>query len=122
MAVWLCHIPDMGVENDLETADRDVLIAVIVRKQAVIEGLEKQVAQLQLEGPAKPSGFRRMPGLKPKADRQPTQPKQPRKARRHGFARERMAPTQRVEHALDRCPQMRNPVVRRLDPAHSGTD
>ena len=91
----------MGVENDLETADRDVLIAVIVRKQAVIEGMEKRVAQL--EGPAKPSGFRRMPGLKPKADRKPTQPKQPCKARRHGFAWERMAPTQRVEHALDRC-------------------
>ena len=99
----LCHIPDMGVENDLEAADRDVLIAVIVREQAVIEGLEKRVAHL--EGAAKPSGFRRMPGLKPKADRKPTQPKQPRKARRHGFARERMAPTQRVEHSLDCCPE-----------------
>ena len=52
-----------------------------------------------------------MPGLKPKADRKPTQPKQPRKARRHGFARERTAPTQRVEHALDRCHECATQVV-----------
>lgn len=50
-----------------------------------------------------------MPGLKPKADGKPAQPKgpgeQPRKPRRHGFSRQRMTPTRRVEHALDSCPE-----------------
>ncbi len=93
---------DMDREIDLATADRDVLIAIIVRQQAIIERLEKRIAQL--EGPAKPSGPRRMPGLKPKADRKPAQPKLPRKPRPHGFARARMTPTQRVEHTVDQCP------------------
>ena len=44
--------------------------------------------------------------------------KEPRKPRRHGFARQRMAPTQRVEH--EECPGY--PLVRRLDPAHPGGD
>ena len=52
--------------------------------------------------PAVPSGC---PGLKPKADREPAQPKKPRQPRRpHGFARTRMTPTQRVEHAVEQCP------------------
>ena len=92
----------MDREIDLATADRDVLIAIIVRQQAIVERLEKRIAQL--EGPAKPSGPRRMPGLKPKADRKPAQPKLPRKPRPHGFARARMTPTQRVEHTVDQCP------------------
>ena len=47
-----------------------------------------------------------MPGLKPnaKADRKPAPPKGPRKPRPHGFARARMTPTRRVEHAMDNCP------------------
>ena len=49
----------MDNEVDLRIADRDVLIAIIVRQQAIIERLEKGMAQL--EGPAKPSGSRRMP-------------------------------------------------------------
>ena len=60
----LCHIVGMDREIDLKTADRDVLIAIIVRQQAIIERLEKRIAQL--EGQAKPSGSGRMPGLKPK--------------------------------------------------------
>ena len=87
---------------DLRTADRDTLIAVIIRQQAIIDQLEKRTAQL--EGQAKSSGNRRMPGLKPKADRKPDQPKQPRKRRPQGFARVRMTPTQRVEHVLEQCP------------------
>ena len=97
----LCHIVGMDREIDLKTADRDVLIAIIVRQQAIIERLEKRIAQL--EGQAKPSGSGRMPGLKPKADRKPAQPKGPRKPRPHGFARTRMTPTQRVEHAVAQC-------------------
>ena len=87
---------------DLRTADRDTLIAIIIRQQAIIESLEKRIAQL--EGRAKSKGSGRMPGLKPKADQKPTQPRKPRKGRPQGFARTRMAPTQRVEHVLEQCP------------------
>ncbi len=92
----------MDREIDLATADRDLLIAIIVRQQAIIERLEQRIAQL--EGEAKARGSGRMPGLKPKADRKPAQPKSPRKPRPHGFARARMTPTQRVEHTVDQCP------------------
>ena len=94
----------MDTEVDLTTVDRDVLIALIVRQQAIIAPLEKRIAQL--EGQAKPANSRRMPGLKPnaKADRKPAPPKGPRKPRPHGFARARMTPTRRVEHAMDNCP------------------
>ena len=92
----------MDTEINLRAADRDVLIGIIVRQQAIIERLEKRIAQL--EGQAKPSGSRRMPGLKPKADRKPAGPKGPRKPRPHGFARGRMTPTHRVEHVVEQCP------------------
>ena len=92
----------MDAEIDLSTADRDVLIAIIERQQAIIESLEKRIAQL--EGRDKLGGTRRMPGLKPKAEQQPAQPKKQRKPRPHGFARTRMTPTQRVEHVVEQCP------------------
>ena len=96
----------MEREIDLATANRDVLIGIIVRQQAVIEGLEKRVARLEGQSKSKDSG--RMPGLKPKGDRTPEQTeqpdKEPRKPRRHGFARTRMTPTQRVEHVVEQCP------------------
>ena len=56
----------MDREIDLTSAGRDTLIAIIVRLQAIIGGLEKRIAQL--EGQAKSGGSRRMPGLKPKAE------------------------------------------------------
>ena len=59
---------------DLRTADRDTLIAIIIRQQAIIENLEKRVAQL--EGRAKSKGSARMPGLKPKADGKADQPQE----------------------------------------------
>ena len=94
----------MDTEVDLTTADRDVLIALIVQQQAIIARLEKRIAQL--EGQAKPANSRWMPGLKPnaKADRKPAPPKGPRKPRPHGFARTRMTPTHRVEHVVENCP------------------
>ena len=99
---WLCHI--VGVERnvDLRTASRDVLIDIITRLQAANALLEQRIAQL--EGQAKSQNSRRMPGLKPKADGKPAQPKKPRRARRQGFARTRMTPTHRVEHAVEQCP------------------
>ena len=94
---------------DLKTADRESLVSIIVlqrdliiRQQAAIEGLEKRVAQL--EGQAKSRGSGRMPGLKPEADRKPARPRKPRKRRSQGYARTRMSPTRRVEHALEQCP------------------
>ena len=101
--MWcLCHKTGMDSEIDLNTADRNVLIGIISQQQAIIEGLEKRVARL--EGNAKPDASRRMPGLKPKTGRKPARPKGSRKPRRHGFARTRMTPTQRVEHVMEQCP------------------
>ena len=99
---WLCHIAGMDGEIDLRTADRDVLIGIIIRQQAIIERLEKRVAQS--EGKGKSGGSGRMPGLKPKGDGRADRPKKPRQPRRSGFARTRMTPDQRMEHALERCP------------------
>ena len=92
----------MDTEVDLTTVDRDVLIAMIAELQAVIERLQRRIAELA--GQAKPGGPLRMPGLKAKSDRKPPVQQLPRKQRRHGFARRRLTPTQRVEHVMENCP------------------
>ena len=107
MVVFMLYVDS---EIDLNTAGRDVLIGIIPwyirggfsQQQAIIDGLEKRVARL--EGRAKDDTSRRMPGLKPKTGGKPARPKGPRKPRRHGFARTRMTPAHRVEHALEQCP------------------
>ena len=64
------------------------LQATVLEQQRVIERLERRIAEL--EGQAKPDGPPRMPGLKSSSGRQPPAQQQPRKQRRHGFARPRM--------------------------------
>ena len=92
----------MAKDIDLTTASREALLAIIAQQQAVIGQLQRRIESL--EGKAKPGGPKGMPGLKPKSGGKPPQPKKPRQARRQGFARSRMTPTRRVEHALDSCP------------------
>ena len=99
----------MDTEINLTTASRDVLIAIIVQQQAVIAELQVMIVRLErrvaeLEGQAKPGDPLRMPGLKAKSVRKPPAQQQPRKQRRHGFARPRMTPTHRVEHVMENCP------------------
>ena len=99
----------MDTSLDLTTAPREALLAVIARQQAVIDQLQRRIETL--EGEAKPGGPKGMPGIKPKSGRQQTprekgpRKKGPRKPRPHGFARLRMTPTHRVEHALESCPE-----------------
>ena len=50
----------MDTEVDLTTVDRAVLIAIIAELQAVIERLQRRIAEL--EGQAKPGDPLRMPG------------------------------------------------------------
>ena len=104
----LCQYTCMDAQIDLRTADRAVLIDIIIRQQAIIESLEKRTAQL--EGRAKAKGSGGMPGLKPQTDRKPAQSRKPRKPRARGFARTRMAPTRRVEHVVERCPDCATPL------------
>ena len=85
-------------ELDLSTASREVLLAIIARQQAVIDQLQRRIETL--EGKAQPGGPKGTPGLKPKADRKPAQPRGPRKPRRHGFSRQRMTPTRRADRGM----------------------
>ena len=94
------YVQGMDTEVDLTTVDRDVLIAIIAELQAVIERLQRRIAEL--EGQAKPGDPLRMPGAK--SARKPPAQQGPRKQRRHGFARPRMTPTHRVEHVMENCP------------------
>ena len=87
---------------DLSTASRDQLLALVAEQQAIIQTLQGRVAAL--EEKLRPSGGGgAMPGTKPSATRRKER-KGERKRRPHGFARQRMAPTETVEHTVGHCP------------------
>ena len=99
----------MDGKHDLKGASREELLEVIGRLEAVIAGQQAVIDQLQrritaLEGGLKGKGRLGMPGNNPGARPGPTERKGSRKARPHGFARQRMAPAHRVEHVLETCP------------------
>jgi transposase len=91
----------MDPELDLTTASREALLAIIAELRATIAQLQQRVAAL--EARLNIRGSAGMPGNKPASTR-PTSRKAARKRRPHGFARVRMVPTQRVEHAMEVCP------------------
>ena len=97
----------MNSEGDLATASREELLAIIDRQQATIEQLQAVVAQLQqriayLEARLGGKDSSGPPGNKPAQAKAREQ--KPRKPRPKGFARRRMVPTRREEHALATCP------------------
>jgi transposase len=91
----------MDSEVDLTTASREALLAIIAEQQATITQLQQRIAAL--EARLNSRGTPGMPGNKPSSTQGATR-KATRKRRSQGFARQRMAPTQRVEHALAVCP------------------
>ena len=92
----------MDIDLDLATASRETLLAVIDGLKAINAQLQQRVAAL--EGRFNTRGSPGTPGNKPPSGQQGPR-KAPRKRRPHGFARMRMAPIQRVEHALEACPE-----------------
>ncbi len=105
----------MDAELELNVASREALLAIIVQQQGTITEQQSTIAQLQqrvaaLEARLNSRNSPGMPGNKPLSDR-PGPNKGPRKVRSHGFARVRMAPTQRVEHALEVCPDCKTQLV-----------
>lgn len=95
----------MSDEIDLEGLSREELLALVRQLQARVVELEGQLAGRG--GKSTPQG---MPGHKPAGD-QPAGPKKRRKKRTRGYARARLVPTERVEHALDACPLCQTHLV-----------
>ena len=92
----------MDTELDLNAASRETLLEIIAGQRAVIADLQRRIGVLE----SRPNrrGSSGMPGNQPHSSRQAPEKKEPRKPRRHGFARQRMTPTQQVEHAVAVCP------------------
>ncbi len=92
----------MDTDLDLSAASRESLLALIAEQRAVIDQLQRRVGAL--EARLNRRGAAGMPGNKQPSGQQPPEKKEFRKPRRHGFARKRMTPTRRVEHAVEFCP------------------
>lgn len=91
----------MDPELDLTTASRETLLVIIAELRTTIAQLQQRI--VALEARLNPRGSPGMPGNKPASTRSSPR-KAARKRRPHGFTRVRMAPTQRVEHAVEVCP------------------
>ena len=90
----------MDTELDLKAASRESLLEIIAGQRAVIVDLQRRIGAL--ESRLNRRGSSGMPGNKPPSgQRSPEKKGEP---RRHGFARKRMTPTRRVEHAVAVCP------------------
>ncbi len=98
----------MDIDFELATASREALLAVIAELMASNAQLRQQVAALEARWNNRNSLG--MPGNKSLSDRQAPR-KETRKSRPHGFARVRMAPNHRVEHALAACPECGTDLV-----------
>ena len=61
------------MEHEIDSPPPTGMFCIIVRQQAIIENLEKRIAQL--EGRAKSRVSGRMPGLKSKSERKPDRPR-----------------------------------------------
>lgn len=92
----------MDKNQELRTASREQLLAIIAQQQAVIEALQRRVAALE-EQLRRTGGGGAMPGTKPATTRRQERKAQ-RKLRDQGFARQRLVPTEQVDHAVDHCP------------------
>ncbi len=77
--------------------------AVTVELQRVVEGLQLRITGLEEQLNRKNGGGTGMPGNKP-ADTRRTERKAEPPPRRPGVGRERLAPTEVVQHAVDVCP------------------
>lgn len=77
-------------------------MAIIAQQQAVIRELQRRIAALE-EQLRRTGGGGAMPGTKPATTRRQER-KQQRKRRDHGCARVRLTPTERVDHAVEVCP------------------
>jgi len=98
----------MDAPLDLTTASREVLLELITQLRSTLTEQEAIIAQLQrrtaeLEARLNTRGSPGMPGNKSSSRPRPPR-KEGRKRREHSFTRMRMAPTQRVEHAVEVCP------------------
>lgn len=92
---------------DVEQTSRAELLALIAAQREQIGMLEQQVGQLtqqvaELAARLRGGGGKGFPGLK--SQQAAASERAPRKQRPRGFARRRMEPTERVEHAVDACP------------------
>jgi transposase len=95
-------------EHDLTTASREALLALVAQQQAAIAQRDATIGELQrriaaLEERLASRGGPGMPGNKPAAAPRPRAVK-PRKKRARGYGRARLAPTEAVAHAVERCP------------------
>ena len=98
----------MDIDLDLATASREALLGVIAELKATNAQLQQRVTALEIR--LNNRGSPGMPGNKPPSGRQAPR-KATRKRRPHGFARVRMAPTHRVEHVLEVCPECGTDLV-----------